>query len=76
MNLDPEIANNELFFTKILDNTCVTDTTEIYYDGEMREANIVELGTCCSTAIVTFIRVNADEVVVVDVKFSSEVRMV
>jgi hypothetical protein len=54
----------------------VTDEIEIYFDGEMRPAQIFEFEGCCSTAIVTaLINRNADGemvVTVVDLEWKKE----
>mgnify|MGYP003326936263 CR=1 FL=1 len=62
------IDANNFYFEQMILNTCVTDEIEIYFDGEMRPAQIFEFAGCCSTAIVTaLINRNADGEMVVTV---------
>ena len=70
------INTNNLYFEKMILNTCVSDEIEIYFDGEMRTASIFEFEGCCSTAIVTaFIHRDANgesAVTVVDFEWKKE----
>lgn len=60
---------NGYFFEKLILNACAYDSTELYYDGDMRTAYIYHFDLCCVEAYVTAIIISNESVIITDVTF-------